>query len=203
MMRDLWFISAIVLIFSSCNHSICRNSHTDIVAGGMGMPGLFDSLNVRKFQTRITIKTSEISGILIIKKINDSISAGSFINEFGIKGFDFTQNMKGTRISYLIKKLDKWDIRKALENDLHFLFLRPELHTTCTINDKPVFVENISRSVTYVYNVQDQSIERADMYNRANKVASFELNNNVKDGLMIRMEHTDGSMKYEFYELNK
>ena len=204
MMRNLWFISVLVLIFSSCNHFICINSHTENIAGKMAMSGLFDSINVRKFQARIDFKSIEMSGILIFKKINDSISAGSFINEFGIKGFDFTQTKKGTRFSYLIKKLDKWYIRKTLANDLHFLFLRPELQTSCSLDDKSVFVTTINRSLHYVYYfVNGQRIETADMYKGKHKIATLEQKLTEGNGFILRMGHTDGSMKYEFYELKK
>jgi hypothetical protein len=202
MMRNLWFISILVLFFSSCNKFICTNSHTENIAGKEAVSGLFDSTNVIKFHATINFKTSEMSGILVFKKINDSLSAGSFINEFGVKGFDFTISSKETKFSYLFKKLDKWYIRRSLGTDLHFLFLRPELQKSCSIDDKQVFVRNIKRFLFYVYypvNVEKSCI--ADMYKGAKRLAIMEQSYNKRDGFLIKMRHTKGSKRYEFTEL--
>jgi len=202
MMRNLWFISILVLFFSSCNKFICTQSHTENIAGKKAISGLFDSANVLKFHASINFRTSEISGILVFKKINDSLSAGSFINEFGIKGFDFTLSSKETKFSYLFKKLDKWHIRRRLGSDLHFLFLRPELQNTCFIDNKKVFVKNINHSLFYVYYpVNEEETGKADMYKGAKKFAILEQSYNKRDGFVLKMKHIRGSMRYEFGEL--
>jgi hypothetical protein len=202
MMRNLWFISILVLSFSSCNKFLCTQSHTENIAGKKSISGFFDSTNVLKFHSSINFKTSEISGIMVFKKINDSLSAGSFINEFGIKGFDFTLSPKETKFSYLFKKLDKWYIRRTLGIDLHFLFLRPELQNICSIDNKMVYVKNINGSLFYVYYpVYEEKTGRADMYKGAKRFAILEQSYNKKDGFLLKMRHVKGSIRYEFGEL--
>lgn len=167
------------------------------------MSCFIETLNVRKFKTKIIYKTTEISGILICKKINDSTLAGGFINEFGIKWFDFTITESHAKLGYLFKSLNKWNIRKTFETDLHFLFSKPKLLTKCFINDTSVYVSTINRSLRYVYYfVNEKRMERADMFRGMSRIASFRQYYDKSDGAILRMEHSDGSLSYEFCEIN-
>jgi hypothetical protein len=198
MMKNLWFISILAFFFTSCNRFICTGQHSEDVTG---LSGLFDSVSVRKFQASIIYNKSEISGILILKKTNDSIMAGSFINEFGIKGFDFIISPEGTILSNIFRKLDKWYIRRTLGNDLHFLFLRPELLTKCTIDNKPVYAKKINSSLSYVYYKSENKTGSAEMYKWKKRSATLEQYYYLNHGFILKMRHVKGSMSYEFEEL--
>lgn len=201
-MRILWFVSAFVFILTSCNNFICRKIQTENTANQKDISAFFDTAHVRKFKTRINFKTTELSGILIYKKMNDSVSAGSFINEFGIKGFDFTVSESRARLGYVFRILDKWYIRRTLETDLHFIFSKPKLLTTCSINDTSAYVANISRSLHYAYYfVKNKDVERAAMYKRTRKISNLLQYHNALSGLEFKMEHTDGSLSYELSEI--
>lgn len=202
-MRNLWFVSCIVLVLTSCSFRICKNTQIESTANQRIMSGFLETLNVRKFKTKIIYKTTEISGILICKKINDSTLAGGFINEFGIKWFDFTITENRAKLGYLFKSLDKWYIRRTFETDLYFLFSRPKLQTICSINDTSAYVATINRSFHYVYYfVNDNRMERADMYRGVSKIASLRQYSDELSGVILRMWHSDGSLSYEFCEMD-
>jgi len=202
-MRNLWFVSSFILVLTSCSFWICKNSQIENTANQRVMSGFFDTLNVRKFKTKIIYKTTEISGILIYKKINDSTLAGGFINEFGINGFDFTLSKRHAKLGYLFKSLDKRYIRRALETDLHFLFSRPKMQTKCSINDTAAYVATINRSLHYVYYyASEKSMERADMYRGVHKIASLQQSSDHLAGVILKMGYTDGSLSYELCEIN-
>jgi hypothetical protein len=201
-MRILWFISAFFIILTSCNNFICRKAQPLDTLNQKVISGYFDTLNVRKFKTRINFKTTEMTGILIIKKLNDNIMAGSFINEFGIKGFDFTINANHARLGYIFTKLNKWYIRRTLETDLHFMFSKPELNATCSINDTSVYVATIKPSLHYVYYFgKSTGNERVDMYKGAHKISSMYKYNDEFPGVLLKMAHTNGSLRYELSEI--
>lgn len=202
-MRNLWFVSCIVLVLTSCSFRICKNTQIESTANQRIMSGFLETLNVRKFKTKIIYKTTEISGILICKKINDSTLAAGFINEFGIKWFDFTITENRAKLGYLFKSLDKWYIRRTFETDLYFLFSRPKLQTICSINDTSAYVATINRSFHYVYYfVNDNRMERADMYRGVSKIASLRQYSDELSGVILRMWHSDGSLSYEFCEMD-
>jgi hypothetical protein len=201
-MKTLWFVSAFVFILTSCNNFICRKVQTENTANQRVIPWFLDTLNVRKFKTSINFKTTELSGILIYKKMNESTSAGSFINEFGLKGFDFSVTQSRARLGYIFRNLDKRYVRRTLETDLHFIFSKPILLTDCLINDTPAFIAAISSSLHYVYYIADnKDIERAEMYKRARKISILKQYYDKSAGLVLKMEHNDGSLSYEFSEI--
>ena len=201
-MKSLWFVSSLFILLTSCSNFVCMNSRTEDSEDRRVMTGFFDKENVIKFRSNISYKTSEISGILVLKKISDTTLAGGFINEFGIKGFDFIITKERAKLGYVIKTFDKWYIRKNLEAGLHFLFYEPKLLASCSVNDTSVFVADISRSLHYVYHLSDGDLlERADMYKRAVKKASLQLITGDLKGIILKMRNANGSLNYEFNEI--
>jgi hypothetical protein len=203
-MKTLWFVSVFAFTFSSCNNFVCNYTQTQINSDLKAISGVLDSLDVIKFKTRISFRKTELSGILIFKKLNDSTSAGSFINEFGLKGFDFSVNEKRASVGYIFSYLNKSYIRRTLETDLHFMLSKPKLLTTCLLNNNPVSVASVSSSVHYVYYVtENRYLERADLYKRARKISSLQQSCNELTGIVLKMEHKNGSLSYELSELRE
>ena len=201
-MKTLWSVNAFVFILISCNNFVCKNAPTDITADHKVISGFSDTLNVVKFKTRINLKKAELSGILIYKKMNDSTSAGSFINEFGLKGFDFTVDRSRARLGYVFRNLDKSYIRKTLETDLHFMLSKPKYFTICLINNTSAAVSTISNYLHYVYYFpKNKYFEKADMYRRARKISSLQQYYTESEGFVIKMEHNNGTLRYELSEI--
>jgi hypothetical protein len=202
MMKNLWFVSSLFIVLTSCSNFICKNSQTVNTSNDGILTSFIDTVNVIKFKSRINYKTSEISGILILKKINEKTLAGGLINEFGIKGFDFSITENTAKLGNVIKKLDKGYIRRRLETDLQFLFSRHGFQTKCSINDTMVYVNTISHSMHYVYyTANENKLEHADMYKGAHKIASFRQYLNDLSELVVEMKYTDGSLNYTFSEI--
>ncbi len=201
-MKNLWYISIIVFLLSSCKSYICNSNHFGSTVNQKVASGLFDTLSTRRFHTIINFKSTKISGILIIKKLNDNTLAGSLINEFGIKGFDFTIVDSRVKLEYVFKKLDKWYIRKILKVDLHFLFSDPKLESEYSIKDTTVYVSHVTHSLHYLYYYQnDDRMEHADMYNGNRKIASLKQSLDEQRSLILRLKHSDGTISFEFFEI--
>jgi hypothetical protein len=202
-MKTLWLISTFLIILSSCNNFVCRQAPTQITADQKVISGFLDTLTVIKFRTTINFKKNGLSGILILKKMTDTTSAGSFINEFGLKAFDFSVDQDRTKLGYTFRKLDKWYIRRTLETDLHFIFSKPGHFATCLINKTPAAVYSIGSSVHYVYYIPESpEVERAEMYRKGRKVSGLQQFHSVTYGYRLIMEHTNGSLRYELSEIH-
>jgi hypothetical protein len=76
---------------------------------------------VKKFKMQIDFPQAQLSGILIAKNGNDTI-LGAFVNEFGIKVFEFRVNLNQAKVQHLPGSMDKWYIRKTLSDDLSYIF---------------------------------------------------------------------------------
>lgn len=77
----------------------------------------------KEYISVIQFKSNTLTGICIVKNEQEKYN-GTFINEFGIKGFDFTYDSTKNKIVIinLVKFLDKWYIKNTLKKDLKFLF---------------------------------------------------------------------------------
>jgi len=164
------------------------------------MKDFFDTLDVRKFKTKISYGSNEITGMILYKKLNDSINAGTFINEFGIKGFDFKLAGGRVKTENLIKNINKWYIRKSLESDLLFLFLRPKMVLPCSIDNTLVYVSNVNHSLHYVYYLDTTSMLKAKIYKRSKNTADMVQYYDGASGMIIKLKHTKGNLNYELSE---
>ena len=204
MMKNLWFVSSFILVLISCNSFICKNIQTNNGANKNAAVSFSDTLAVRRYKAKINYKTTEITGILLCKKINNSTLAGVFVNEFGIKGFDFTLTENGVKMGYVFKNLDKWYIRKTLETDLHFLFSMQKLGSMCTINDSVVYVVPVNRNLRYAYHLANKmGMVRVDMYKGGRIIETTKQYINELSENVLTMRHTNGMLSYEFCEINK
>ncbi|HPT21383.1 MAG TPA: hypothetical protein PLR88_05505 [Bacteroidales bacterium] len=195
-------LCSLALFLTSCNSFICKNAINKSVGRQDIIEDFFDTLNVRKFKTGIHYGSNEITGIIIYKKLNDSIYAGSFINEFGIRGFDFKLSGNRVGMENMIKNIDKWYIRKKLENDLHFLFSRPEMISPCSIDKTPVYVSTVNRSLHYVYYTDGKMwTGKADMYKHSDKVAEMNQYADKSSRLVIKMRHINCKLTYDLSEI--
>lgn len=83
----------------------------------------FDGDESTRYTVAITFKKASFSGICVVKNIGTQI-AGTIVNEFGIRAFDFTMSQDRRRVKLLtvMKPLDKCLVRKAIAHDLRRLF---------------------------------------------------------------------------------
>lgn len=77
----------------------------------------------REYTSTIQFNRNTLSGICIVKK-EENKYIGTFINEFGIKAFDFIYDHKRKNVKILntIEFLNKWYIKRVIRKDLKFLF---------------------------------------------------------------------------------
>jgi hypothetical protein len=80
-------------------------------------------LNIEQFtRYHVDIATPKagFSGIVILKQIDERWE-GRMINEFGVGMFDFSVRNGKCRLRNIMPALNKWYIRKTVEDDLAFL----------------------------------------------------------------------------------
>ena len=109
-------------------------SLTDITNASYLFP--FNDNETSRYTVVITFKNASFSGICVVKRIDD-IVAGSVVNEFGIRAFDFKMSGNRRRIKLLntMKPLDKCLIRKAIANDLKRLFRTKATNEYVSVDD--------------------------------------------------------------------
>lgn len=116
----------------------------------------FGSDGRARYSVLIQYKKVGITGVCIMKKDSSGI-AGSLINEFGVKAFDFTYDtVKGhIKLLNVISFMNKWYIKKTIKADWRYLFLYPlkqskykEIYFS---KDGEVTLDNMKRGIKYSF----------------------------------------------------
>lgn len=103
-----------------------------------------------RYIVAITFKTASFSGICVVKNIGTQI-AGTIVNEFGIRAFDFTMSQDRRRVKLLtvMKPLDKCLIRKAIARDLKRLFNATTTDGYVSVDGEKIIMRRPGRSYTF------------------------------------------------------
>lgn len=103
-----------------------------------------------RYTVAITFKNASFSGICVVKNIDAQI-AGTIVNEFGIRAFDFTMSQDRRRVKLLtvMKPLDKCLIRKSIARDLKRLFNATTTDEYVSVDGEKITMRRPSRSYTF------------------------------------------------------
>ena len=103
-----------------------------------------------RYTVAITFKNASFSGICVAKRM-DGVIAGSIVNEFGIRAFDFTMTSDRRRVKLLnvMKPLDKSLIRKTIAKDLKRLFNSSATDEYISVDGSKVIMRRPNRSYTF------------------------------------------------------
>ena len=110
----------------------------------------FNDNETVRYTVAITFKSASFSGICVAKRM-DGVFAGSIVNEFGIRAFDFTMTSDRRRVRLLnvMKPLDKCLIRKTIARDLKRLFNSSAADEYVSVDGDKVIMRRPNRSYTF------------------------------------------------------
>ena len=110
----------------------------------------FDEGETVRYTVAITFKKASFSGICVAKRM-DGVIAGSMVNEFGIRAFDFKMSGDRRRVKLLnvMKPLDKCFIRKTIARDLKRLFNSSVSDEYISVDGSKIIMRRPDRSYTF------------------------------------------------------
>ena len=110
----------------------------------------FDEGETVRYTVAITFKNASFSGICVVKRM-DGIFAGSIVNEFGIRAFDFkmSENRRHVKLLTVMKPLDKCLIRKMIARDLKQIFNSSAADEYVIVDGSKVIMRGSNRSYTF------------------------------------------------------
>jgi len=73
------------------------------------------------FRATITFGNNSITGLMAVKQRSDLAIAGSFTNEFGVKGFDFIYRDGKTDLVYVMPAMNRTMVKKILRRDISLM----------------------------------------------------------------------------------
>ncbi len=113
-MRILLLSSLIFLL--SCSKTTTNNFQ--VRKGNACLQSLKPKIKSVLFNTQVDILNHHLSGLLLMKQLNNDTTRIVFTNEMGLKYFDFEFTSNDFKVIYCIKKLN----RKILLNQLQKIF---------------------------------------------------------------------------------
>lgn len=153
------FLLSISLLLVAAFSSDARG--TSVVTEPVEVTSLTDATNVSflfpfagdestRYTVAITFKNASFSGICVVKNIGTQI-AGTIVNEFGIRSFDFTMSRDRRRVRLLnvMKPLDKCLIRKTIARDLKRLFNATTADEYVCVEGDKIIMRRPNRSYTF------------------------------------------------------
>lgn len=122
------------------------------------------SENTLIYKTNISFYKNEISGLLIIKKIDENIYRIALTTQFGLKIFDFELNHGHLDIKYCVEYLNKKIIINTFQTDFKILLMQFETDQIFSIdnhdqNQKVWQFKNGKLSTNYIQNTESKQIE--------------------------------------------
>lgn len=100
-----------------------------------------------RYAANLSFNKASVSGIFLIKSLEDEQIVGTLVNEFGIKAFDFTYNVKKDKMKLqnVIGMLDKWYIKRIVCADLSCLLRRT--NTADHLRKRKAYVDEMNEIV--------------------------------------------------------
>lgn len=141
----------------------------------------------------IDVTKYHFSGMLYFKRMPDSTTRVVFTNEMGVKFFDFGfTDWGGFEKYYILPKLDKRAVVKALRNDLSLVLLNRKMNGVKSLRDSSLnylAVPYMSHYDYYITNADCSKLIRIEKASRRKPVVVAEMldyQNNVPNIINIR-----------------
>ncbi len=112
--------SSIIILLSSCApspYAFLKDSAPSLAC----LKTLKPDFNTVLYNTSVDVVGIHLSGLLLIKKMNDGSTRAVFSNEMGLTIFDFEFFENEFRVLHCVKKLNRTVVLRALRKDIGML----------------------------------------------------------------------------------
>ena len=146
------YLTSIFFIVSSCAVNPIEKDLNLVEFNKSKIVGSYFSNNSIDYvyKTNISLYSNELSGILIIKKINNSTHRVVFTTEFGNKLFDFEISESDFKINSIVDELNRTIVINTLKNDFKFL-LKSDFNFSEKFSDSEFIVFKTKEQSNYIY----------------------------------------------------
>jgi len=153
------------------------------------------------YKTDISFYKNDISGLLIIKKTEESIYRIALTTQFGLKIFDFELNQGSLNVKYCIEYLNKKIILNTFETDFNLLLMQMNFESL-TSYDNQLESQRVWQlksgklNYNYIQNINSDKIENIRFKKRNSEKISVGLHS-YKGGIPenISLQHHNIKLK--------
>ncbi|MBK1895077.1 hypothetical protein [Chryseobacterium paridis] len=189
----------------------CKTYHLTDVKTGSGSEKMvanqyFSSKEDYVYKCQIDIYKNHISGILIIKKINETTHRVALTSDFGNKLIDFEISDKDFKINYIIPDLDKKIVKNFLKNDFQQL-LKHEypVNERFENNQSKIYVSQDDNKKYYLFFNKENGLLEQLIYTKNNREKinfSFEAKKHIFAD-SIDLQHKDFKINIKLFQITE
>ena len=157
------------------------------------------------YKAHIEVYGNDLSGIFIVKKVNDFTHRVVLTTDFGNKLLDFELSEKEFKVNYIVDDLNKKIVINTLKKDFELLLkTNHKIEEVLENEDNVIFKSIIGKSTNYLYkNKKGNSLVKIVNTSRTKEKVSFSfVSKNTTFAESILIEHNNIKLKIELNQIS-
>ncbi|ASW75622.1 hypothetical protein IQ37_13490 [Chryseobacterium piperi] len=166
----------------------------------------FSSTEDYVYKCQIDIYKNHVSGLLVIKKINETTHRVALTSDFGNKLIDFEISDHDFKINFIIPDLDKKIVKNFLRNDFQQLLKRKyPVNESFENKDSKIYLSQTENKKYYLFFNKDNGLLNQIMYTKNNK-PKINFNFEAKKHIFadsIDLQHKDFKINIKLFQITE
>ena len=130
----------------------------------------FSSKEDYVYKCQIDIYKNHVSGILVVKKINETTHRVALTSDFGNKLIDFEISDHDFKVNYIIPDLDKKIVKNFLRNDFqHLLKQKYPISESFENSHSKIYLSQIEKKKYYLFFNKENGLLKQLIYTKNNR----------------------------------
>ncbi|WP_407405656.1 hypothetical protein [Chryseobacterium sp.] len=164
----------------------------------------FSTLEDQVYKCQIEVYKNHISGIVMIKKLNDSTHRVAITSDFGNKMIDFEISENNFKLNSILPDLDKKIIINLLKNDFRIL-LKKDFSISETFDNKEfkIYTSEKSKEKFYLFVNREDNLLKKLVYTKNNR-EKMNFKFDAKKHIFadsVNLQHKDYKINIKLFQL--
>lgn len=164
----------------------------------------FSSKEDYVYKCQMDIYKNHVSGILIIKKINEVTHRVVLTSDFGNKLIDFEISENDFKLNYVLPDLDKKIVINFLKNDFqHLLKQRYSVAESFENAQSKIYLSKIDKKTYYLFFSKENSLLKQIIYTKNNK-EKIDFTFDAKKHIFadsLNLQHKDFNINIKLFQI--
>ncbi|AZA81039.1 hypothetical protein C1637_00190 [Chryseobacterium lactis] len=166
----------------------------------------FSSKEDYVYKCQMDIYSNHVSGILIIKKLNETTHRVVLTSDFGNKLIDFEISDSDFKLNYVLPDLDKKIVINFLKNDFQQLLKRQYPVSESFENENAtIYLSKIDRKNYYLFFNKENGLLKQIIYTKNNK-EKIDFTFDAKKHIFadsLRLQHKDFKINIKLFQITE
>jgi hypothetical protein len=158
------------------------------------------------YKCQMDIYKNHVSGILIIKKINETTHRVVLTSDFGNKLIDFEISENDFKLNYVLPDLDKKIVINFLKNDFqHLLRQKYPVNESFENNNSKIYLSKIDKKTYYLFFNRENNLLKQIVYTKNNK-EKIDFTFDAKKHIFadsLNLQHKDFKINIKLFQITE